>query len=85
MVMYTHSIQARGMMVIYRQDRKGLLFTVCREAFQQWPQVGATATHTSSYDVCSVIAKHTHTSSCTECIAMTAAVTSGWCCIADVS
>jgi hypothetical protein len=27
------------MMVIYRQDRKGLLFTVCREAFQQWPQV----------------------------------------------
>jgi hypothetical protein len=32
------------MMVIYRQDRKGLLFTVCREAFQQWPQVGAIAT-----------------------------------------
>eukprot|EP00953_Heterococcus_sp_UTEX-ZZ885_P025092 13657-Heterococcus_DN1.PRE.1 len=30
--------KARGMMVIYRQDRKGLLFTVCREAFQQWPQ-----------------------------------------------
>jgi hypothetical protein len=54
MVLYTHSLQARGMMVIYRQDRKGLLFTVCREAFQQWPQVRTLVSHCSSYDVFAV-------------------------------
>ncbi|KAG5184365.1 Phytochelatin synthase-domain-containing protein, partial [Tribonema minus] len=33
--------KGRGFMVFYRQERKGLVFTVCRPAQERWPAVSA--------------------------------------------